>query len=135
MKAYKVYSDQIGFTYIEMLIVIALVAICFVPLLHMFTQSMSEVAQYSDVGTALQLGRNTTELVRNLRLTEAQIESQDIIWTPDQKEPPLLLNGHNWRVKRRSVKGTDPLEVHVEVFHAEDMNKPVLELVTLIEDL
>ena len=128
-------NDRHGFTYIEMLVVIALVALCFVPILHMFTQSMDEVQQYSDIGTALQLGRETMESVKNFRLTETQIEGQGTVWVPPEKESPLVINGVPWKVKRYAVKNTDPLEIHVEVFRAENLERPVLELVTFVEDL
>ena len=124
-----------GFTYIEMLTVITLMALCFVPLLQMFTASVDEVVQYSDLGTAVQLGRDAMESVKNLRLTEAQIESQKSVWIPPEKEPPVSVNGKHWRVKRASIEGTDPLEIHVEVFREENLKRPLLELVTLIEDL
>ena len=126
---------ELGFTYIEMLVVTALVALCFVPLLQMFAQSMDEVSQYSDLGTALQLGREGMESVSNLRLTEAQIEKLETVWTPPEAELPYEINGKKWRIKRTVVRGTDPLEVHVEIFQAENLSRSVLELVTLIEDL
>ncbi|MBI4394921.1 MAG: type II secretion system protein [Candidatus Omnitrophica bacterium] len=131
MKAF----NSAGFTYIEMLIVVTLVGLCFVPLLQMFAQSVDEVEQYSDLGTALQLGREAMESVKNLRFTEAQIESQQTVWAPSLKEPPLELNQKNWRVKRTAVERTNPLEVHVYVFRAEDLDRPLMEFASLIEDL
>lgn len=124
-----------GFTYIEMLVVVTLLALCFVPLLQMFAQSMDEVSQYSDLGTAIQLGRDGMEAVKNLRFTEEQIESQGTVWTPLEQEPPYDINGKQWRVKRTVVSGTDPLEVHIEVFRAQDLSHSIIELVTLVEDL
>ena len=124
-----------GFTYIEMLIVISLVALCFVPLLQMFAQSVDEVEQYSDLGTALQLGRQGMEEVENFRLTEAQIESQAVIWSPPEDKPPLVINNRGWRIRRTPVSGSDPLEVHVDVFRSSDLNKPIVQFVSLIEDL
>ncbi len=132
-KACKTF--QKGFTYIEMLTVIALMALCFVPILRMFTESVNEVRQYSDLGTAIQLGRDVMEEVKNFRLTEAQIESQGVVWIPGKKESPLILNGQHWKIKRSTIKHTDPLEVHVEVFREEDLNHPILKLESLIEDL
>lgn len=131
MKGYK----PTGFTYIEMLIVITIVGLCFVPLLQMFAQSMDEVEQYSDLGTALQLGREAMESVKNLRFTEAQIEAQGAIWIPPQKEPPVIVNQKGWRVRRSAVAHTDPLEVHVDVFRTEDLEHSLVEFATLIEDL
>ena len=124
-----------GFTYIEMLVVVSLLALCFVPLLQMFAQSMDEVSQYSDLGTALQLGREGMESVKNLRFTQVQIETQGTVWSPPEKDPPYDINGKQWRVKRTVVSNTDPLEVHIEVFRQQNLSRSVIELTTLIEDL
>ena len=126
---------QSGFTYIEMLTVVTLMAVCFVPLLQMFTASIDEVRQYSDLGTALQLGRDAMERVKNLRLTEAQIESQGTVWYPQKEEEPLIMNGQEWKVKRSSIPDTNPLEIHVAVYQGDDLDHPALRLVTLVEDL
>jgi prepilin-type N-terminal cleavage/methylation domain-containing protein len=133
MRAFN--RNRRGFTYIEMLVVVSLLALCFVPLLQMFAQSMDEVSQYSDLGTAIQLGRDGIEAVKNLRFTEEQIESQGTVWAPVENEPPLAVNGKQWRVKRTVVSNSDPLEVHIEVFRAENLSSSVIELATLIEDL
>ena len=124
-----------GFTYIEMLVVVSLLALCFVPLLQMFAQSMDEVSQYSDLGTALQLGREGMESVKNLRFTQEQIETQGTVWSPPEKDPPYDINGKQWRVERTVVSNTDPLEVHIEVFRQQNLSRSVIELTTLIEDL
>ncbi len=128
-------ASRAGFTYIEMLVVISLLALCFVPLLQMFAQSLDEVSQYSDLGTAIQLGREGMEAVKNLRFTEEQIESQGAVWTPPESEAPYEINGKRWRIKRTVVSNTNPLEVHVEVFQDQNLTSSILELVTLIEDL
>lgn len=128
-------SAQRGFTYIEMLVVIALVALCFVPLLQMFAKSMEEVDAYGTFGTAIELGREGMESVKNLRVTEAQLEKLGVEWVPPEEKPPLSLNGGRWRVRKTAVRGTDPLEVRVDVFRAEDLKEPVVQLATLIEDL
>ena len=124
-----------GFTYIEMLIVVALVAICFVPLLHMFVSSLEEVSQYSEMGTATQLGREALERVKNYRLSESQLERLGTLWLPPESESPLVFNHKDWRIKQTAVRGTDPLEIHIGVFRAKDLKNPVIELTTLVEDL
>ena len=78
-----------GFTYIEMLIVIALMGLCFVPLLQLFTESMDEVQQYSDLGTAVQLGREAMEGVKNLRWRFSRSEKA---YPPVYKFYKLFLN-------------------------------------------
>lgn len=124
-----------GFTYIEMLIVVALVALCFVPLLQMFAKSVDEVLSYSTLGTAALLARDNLEEVKNYRLTKDQIKRTGEVWFPPEKEPPLEFNGAKWRIKRTAVSGTDPLEIRVDVYQADKLNKPLVELVTLIEDM
>jgi len=131
----RVCKASSGFTYIELLAVITLMALCFVPILRMFTESMHEVRIYSDMGTALQLGRDAMESVKNLRFTVAQIESQGTIWTPEEGDDPFILNGKEWKIKRSAVSGTQPLEVYVHVYHALDLERPIVELVTLLQDL
>jgi len=44
-------------------------------------------------------------------------------------------NLHEWRVKRETRDQTDPLEVTVEVYRADDLVHPIVKLVTLVEDL
>ena len=129
------FCSLTGFTYIEMLVVIALVALCFVPLLQMFVGSMEEVSQYSDLGTAAQLGREMMEPLKNLRFTEAQIERTGSVWFPLESGPPFHMNQKDWRVKQLPIRGTNPLEVHIQVFRAEDLDHPLIDLVSLIEDL
>jgi len=124
-----------GFTYIEMLVVVTLVGLCFVPLLQMFASSMDEVMQYSELGTATQIGHSKIERVKNLRMNEDQIEKMGTVWIPSAKEPPIKLNHKEWRVKREAIKGTDPLEIHISVFRDQDLLHPLIELVTLIEDV
>ncbi len=128
-------TNQRGFTYIEILMVIALVALCFVPLIQMFAKSMDEVDTYSHFGTAIELAREAMESVKNLRLTEVQLEKRGIEWVPPKDQPALFFNRGHWRVRKTAVRGTDPLEIHVDVFREEDLKKPEVELVTLIEDL
>jgi type II secretory pathway pseudopilin PulG len=123
-----------GFTYVEMLVVTTLIGLCFVPLLHMFVRSLHEVQSYSQLGTAMQLGRNEMETVKNLRLSAQQIAEAGVKWTPPLEEAPAEVNHGTWRVKRMPIDHTDPLEIWVEVYDAAELGKPVFQLVTLIED-
>ncbi|OGW79418.1 MAG: hypothetical protein A3G33_03515 [Omnitrophica bacterium RIFCSPLOWO2_12_FULL_44_17] len=133
MKAFR--TAESGFTYIEMLVVISLMALCFVPLLQMFTQSVSEVSQYTEVGIATQLGRNAMEHIKNYRGSKSQLMRMGEAWEPPVDKPPIELNDMKWRILRRPVSGTDPLEMHIEVFRAENLKKPLIDFVTLLEDL
>src|SRR3989338_5701241 len=102
-------KNKHGFTYLEMLAVVTIVALCFVPLLRMFAQSVDEVLQYSELGTAVQLGRDQMEHVRNLRMSEDQMMNRGEVWIPSEKEPPQIVNKIKWRIKREPVSGTNQI--------------------------
>lgn len=126
-----------GFTFIELLISLTVIAIAFVPLMHMFSSGLEQVYHIRELNTARYLAREEMEKLRNLNFTEAQIKAIGDIWEPSLAKPALELNQQKWRVLRKVKKNSDPLEVQILVFQ-EPINpdvKPVLELVTLIEDL
>ena len=77
------------------------------------------------------------ERLKNLGYTEAQISEAGDVWEPELGKPPLEMNQAKWRILRKIIRGSDPLEVRVLVFREPIKAglKPVLELVTLIEDL
>lgn len=132
---------QNGFTFIELLITLAVIAICFLPLMRMFSVSLEQVCVINDLTTARYLAQEGMEKVKNLGLTEAQLEDLGNIWEPALDKPLLELNGKHWRVFRKIVKGTDPLEVRIQVYQMTNQrtneltNKPIVEVVTLVEDL
>ncbi|MEA3328658.1 MAG: type II secretion system protein [Candidatus Omnitrophota bacterium] len=124
-----------GFTYIELLVTIAIISVCFFPLLRLFSTSVVSVAGSSDLATALDLAREEMEKMKNLNYSEAQLAAVGNVFYPPAEKPPLTLNKQDWRVERIIIPGSDPLEVHVRVFKTDNMKKPVARLVTLIEDL
>lgn len=124
-----------AFTYIEVLITLAVVGILFIPMMQLFTRGLYSVTVSSDMITAVNLARWELEKVKNLNITKNQLKNQGILWTPKLEEPPLEINKAKWRVLRRPKAGSDPLEVNVEVYTADGLEKkPVASLVTLIED-
>ena len=145
-----------GFTFIELLITLAVIAICFLPLMQMFSVSLEQVYVTNDLTTARYLVQEGMEKVKNLGFTEAQLEAIGDIWEPALDKPPLELNDRYWRTLRKIVKGTDPLEIRIQVYQiqrsevrgqksevrsqrsevrGQKSEKPVVEVVTLVEDL
>jgi prepilin-type N-terminal cleavage/methylation domain-containing protein len=130
-----------GFTFIELLITLAVIAICFLPLMRMFSVSLEQAYQTSDLTTARYLAQEGMERVKNLGFTEAQLEAIGDVWEPDLDKPALELNGRFWRTLRKIVRGSDPLEIRIQVYQITSKpanqltGKPIVEVVTLVEDL
>jgi prepilin-type N-terminal cleavage/methylation domain-containing protein len=137
----KKSSYMSGFTFIELLITLAVIAICFLPLMRMFSVSLEQAYQTSDLTTARYLAQEGMERVKNLGFTEAQLEAIGDVWEPDLDKPALELNGRFWRTLRKIVRGSDPLEIRIQVYQITSKpanqltGKPIVEVVTLVEDL
>ncbi len=123
-----------GFTYIEILIALAVIAILFIPMIQLFSCAASSVTVSGEGITAVNLARWEMERVKNLNVTKAGLKKIGDVWTPKLDEPVLELNHAKWRVLRRVKADSDPLEVRVEVYRSDNLNKPVASSVTLIED-
>ena len=123
-----------SFTYIEVLITLAIMAVLFIPMMRLFSHGLYSAAISGEMITAVNLARWEMEQVRNLNFTKEQLRKQGDIWIPPVSEEPLEINNAKWRVLRRIKPDSDPLEVNVEVFLAGELNKPVASLVTLFED-
>ncbi len=126
-----------GFTFIELLISLSVIAIAFAPLMQMFSTGIEQVYVISELNTSRYLAQEGMEKLRNLNFTKAQIKDLGDIWDPPLDKPALEVNERKWRVLRRVNKNSNPLEVKVLIFQ-EPINpdsQPTLELVTLIEDL
>ncbi len=123
-----------GFTYIEVLIALAIMAVLFIPMMQLFSHGLYSATISGEMITAVNLARWEMERVRNLNATKEQLKKEGDIWTPLLDEEPLETNDAKWRILRRLKPDSDPLEVNVEVFLADDLNKPVVSLATLFED-
>lgn len=131
----QVKSNEAGFSYLEVLITIMLLAVFFLPIMKMLSASVAHLSYVGDMNTALGLAREGMERVRNLRISQAQLIARGDEYEPPLPEEPLVLNGSRWRVLRDIHEGTRPLEVHVLVFKDEVLDEPLVEVKTLIEEL
>ena len=132
----KTNLTQKGFTFIELLISLAVMGIAFLPLMQMFTTGMEQIYSISEINTASLLGREAMEKIKNLNFTEAQFKTSGDVWEPPLDKPPLSVNGRKWRIARKIDKYSKPLEVRIQVY-SEPMNKvskPAVEFVTLFAD-
>lgn len=128
--------SRAGFTLIEVIMALTMITLFFVPIMELFSTSLSALAESDKTTTALALGQEGVERVKNLRLTQDQIARQGSVWWPDKGQSPLLMNKRLWRVERTATPGTDPLEITVRVYlyAADGAEEKVLELKTLIAD-
>lgn len=123
-----------GFTFIEILIALAVIAVLFIPMIQLFSSAMYSVTVSGEGITAVNLARWEMEQVKNLNLTKAGFKKIGDLWTPKLEEAPLEMNQAKWRVLRRILPDTDPLEIRVEVYRNDNLNKPVATVTTLVED-
>ena len=133
-RQYQRISASNGFTYIEVLITLAIVSVLFIPMMQLFSYGLYSPTLSGDMITAVNLCRREMEKVKNLNLTKTQLKNQGDLWTPGLEEPPLEINRAKFRILRQIKPGSDPLEVKVEVYVADNLKKPIASLVTLIED-
>ena len=130
------FPNKKAFTFIELLISLAVMGIAFLPLMQMFTTGLEQIYSISEINTASLLGREAMEKIKNLNYTEAQLKAMGDIWEPALDKPALPMNGRKWRIARKIGKDSKPVEVRVQVY-AEPMNKstrPTVEFTTLFAD-
>ena len=153
-------KGKTGFTFIELLMAISLWAICFLPLMQMFSVSLREVGLTDDLTTARYLAQEEMEKIKNLNFTIQQLKSLGSGWQPSLEKPPVILNGKSFRILREIAESTDPLEIYIRVYREEDIqfrptvkakttqdrksatslpkadvkSKPVFEIASLISD-
>lgn len=124
-----------GFTYMELLIALAIMAVLFVPIMQLFSDSFYAASVTQDIVTATNLAKWQMEKIKNLNMTKEQFKKMGSFIYPEKGDEPLYLNDMSWRVVTQIVEDSDPLEVRVNVFRDVEMNKPVISLYTLIEDM
>lgn len=128
-----------GFSFIEILIALAVIAIAFLPLMRMYSTALEQAKEAEELSVAQNLAREEMEKIKNLNFTEAQLESLGNIWYPSLESPPLTIGNGKWRTFRKIISGTSPLEVRIMVYNemsrGSGAKNPAVELVTLIGDL
>jgi len=135
MRGFKNLERHSAFTYIELLIALAIIAVLFVPIMQLFSHSLYSVSHSQSLITATNLAKWGMERTKNLNVTKAQLkEIGDEVYPPAEQEP-IEMNHAKWRIKRDVMENTDPLEVRVSVYRKDKLTKPIVTLVTLIEDM
>ncbi len=114
---------------------LAVVAILFIPVTELFNHSIFATADSLDLMTAASLAKSEMEKTINLNYTKARLREEGDVYSPPLDEEPLTVNKGRWRMRREAVESTDPLEIRVHVYKDSDMQKPVVTLVTLVEDM
>jgi len=125
-----------GFTYTEVLITLAVLAVLFVPMMRLFSHTLASSSMTGETITALNLAKWQMERVKNLDLTTERFKEIGSAYYPPAEEPPIELNGRRWRIYTYVDAASEPLKVKVSVFLDGRADKgPVVELVTLLEDM
>lgn len=123
-----------GFTYIELLITLAVMAILLVPVMQLFAHTLSSVSSSQGLIVATNLARWQMERIKNLNFTTKRFRELGTVIYPPLEEEPMEMGDLKWRIKTEFI-GSSPLEVRVAVYYAIEMKKPIMTLVTLIEDM
>jgi len=124
-----------GFTYIELLITLAIIAILFVPVMQLFSHSVYSSGTSQDLITAANLAKWQMERLKNLGYTKEQLQKIEENVYPPLDQPPLEMNNQKWRIIQDIPKEeSGPLQVTVSVYRNGEA-EPFITLVTLIEDM
>ena len=112
-----------------------IIAIAFIPLMRMFAVAMENIYTAKVMTTAVSIGREHMEMVKNLNLPEDRLKKlPSPYYFPPRKEPPMEINSTFWRIKRIIHEKSDPVKVDILVY--EDGNdEPLMTLTTLFEDI
>jgi len=127
-------SFKNAFTYVELLIALTLIGIIFLPTMQLFSQSLYSVGLSRDLITATNLATWHMEKMKNLTITKMQfLQMGDQVYPPENTKP-FQLNGTSWRIHTNVIEESNPLEISVAVYREGEGEKPLITLVTLIED-
>ena len=129
------FRRETGFTFIEILITLTVIALLFVPVMQLFSNSMYSTAENLDRITAMNLAQSEMERTINLNMTKEQLKKIGTQIFPPLEEKAYEINKGAWRVEREVVEDSDPLEVHIKVFRDGAPEQVTVMLVTLIEDM
>ena len=114
---------------------ITVVGLLFMPVMQLFSSSLYATNHNQEIITAMNLAQSEIERTINLNLTKTQLKELGTQIIPPENEKPVELNHSFWRTKREIVPDSDPLEVRVHVYKDEHSDRPLVTLVTLVEDM
>lgn len=124
-----------GFTYIELLITLVVLAVLFVPVMQLFSYSLHATGVSRDLITATNLAKWQIEKIKNLNVSKEQLRSMGDEIYPPAEEEPLEMNSVKWRIKKEIIAKTNPLEIRVHAYYDGYEKEPIVTLITLIEDM
>ena len=116
-----------GFTFVEILLTLVIITACAVPMMQMFSTAVEQVGSVDEIRTAMDLGREEIEKIKNLALTEEQLKALGNVVSP-----PIVLNRTVWFTARVADPDATPLKVTVYVFRDSLMTRPVVTFVTVV---
>ena len=114
-----------GFTFVEILIALVVLATVVTPLMQMYATAVEQVGYIDDLRTGLDLAREEVEKVKNLALTEDQLKQLGNIINP-----PIQLNNTLWYTVRFIDPSVSPLIVQVFVYRDQLGGQPMVSLLT-----
>ena len=117
-----------GFTFVEIILTLVILAITAVPLMQMFSTAVEQTGTVDELRTALDLGREEIEKLKNLAFTEDQIKAIGNVVSP-----PIVLNRTVFYTVRVVDQDESPLQVTVYVFRDSLANAPLLSLFTVMK--
>ena len=125
LKIVRCTKSPSGFTFIEVLIVLLIIGVAFVPLMQMYATAMEQVTYVGDMRIAVDLAREEMEKIKNQSLTMEQVK-----YIGNVMSPPLPIGKGSWRTARLIDPASDPLLVDIYVFREPDATRPLMHLTT-----
>lgn len=120
-------SRRRGFTFVEILITLAILSIAVLPLMQLFATAVEQTAYTDDLTTALALAREEVEKIKNLALTPEQIKQMGNV-----VNPPVQLQKTVWYTVRTVDPEAMPLEFQVFVYRGKVEGAPLVRLVAIV---
>ncbi len=120
-------SRRNGFTFVEILLTLLILAVAAAPMMQLFATAVEQSGTVDEFRDALDLVREEVEKVKNLALTEDQIKSLGNVVSP-----PIFLNRTVWFLVRIIDPDVSPLKVTVFAFRDSLATRPVVSVVTIV---
>ena len=129
------FKKESGFTFIEILMTLTVIALLFVPVMQLFSNALFSTTVNLESITAMNLAQSEMERTISLNLTKAELLKVGTQLLPPEDKPATEMNRQFWRVKREIMPDSDPVEVRISVYKDGELDKSLVTLVTLVEDL